>query len=239
MQTVTVAKAACPAQISSATLIGETRSGLSSVYGIGIAIERNGLGAEPSIQLEGLHLYIRDDVGNETWVYVPPHEVSEWVHQGNHFDYFSFGWRHASRFDVSIADVSIAGRGQVTCGGAWLAGSVIQGQSLDAPSSWDAWLQVAHPPVDLAAFHPATILDAAEVTVPRGGPDNADCHIVIIVDGSSHASGFSIQQSSGYTPYDRDCIDAAKRSSYRAATFNNAAINSTVIVDWWYATISD
>jgi hypothetical protein len=232
------ALANCPARISSATIIGSTTSGSSSVYAISVNIDWTPIeGPGPTIEMRGMHFYVRDEAGDETWIFVPDHNVSDWNH-GRHLDYFSFGWRHAKRFQISIADLTVGNSPTVVCGNDWESGRSVSDAALDAGSTWDNWLGGNRPTVDFVEFRPARAVDQASVLMhPPDGPDSTTCWIVVSVDSSGHPTAFDVYKTSGYLPYDNECVDAARRSTYQAASFGPTHVSATLIVDWWYATI--
>jgi hypothetical protein len=226
----------CPARISSATIIGSTSSGASAIYAISIDIESTTT-QEPTVEIKGMHLFVRDDAGNETWIFVSAHTVSDWNH-GRHLDYFSFGWRHAKRFQISIADLTAGNSSNVVCGTDWQWGRSVSDAALDAGSTWDDWSAAGRPTVDLVAFHPVRLVNEAAVRMHSpDGPNSATCRIVVGVDSSGHPTAFDVYKTSGYGPYDNECMDAAKRSTYQAASFGPTHVAATWIVDWSYVTI--
>lgn len=230
------ALAECPARILSATIIGSTMSGASSVYAISVDIDTT-VGPTSTIELKGIHLYVRDDAGNETWIFVPDHNVSDW-NRGRHLDYFSFGWRHASRFQISIADLTVGDASTIVCGNDWHSGKSLSDVALDAGSSSDNWSRKNRPTVDLVSFHPPRVVNEAALLMhPPDGPDAAECEIEVSVDSTGRPTSFDVYMTSGYQPYDNECIDAAKRSTYKAASYGPTSIASTWLVGWSYETI--
>jgi hypothetical protein len=226
----------CPARISSATIIGRTSSGASSVYAVSVDIEPTEI-PEPTVDMKGMHLYVRDDAGNETWIFVPDHTVSDWNH-GRHLDYFSFGWRRAGRFQISIADLTVGDCPTVVCGNDWQSVRSVSDAPLDAGGTWDNWSRGNRPTVDLVAFHPARVVNEAELRMHQGeGPDAAQCEIQVDVDSAGRPTAFDVFKSSGYQPYDNECIDAAKRSTYKSASFGPTSVASTWLVEWAYVRI--
>jgi len=187
--------------------------------------------------LDGLHLYIRDDAGHEAWVYDPPHQLAEWLYLGAHLDYFSFGWRRSTTFQVSIADVSTPETGQVTCGGSWVQGLSLSNSLQGAGPEWDTWARLAEPVANQVAFHPAALEHEADLRVPYG-PDHATCSLVVTLNSSSQPTSVTVLEA-GYRLFDNSCIETAKRSTFKAATFNGVAVSSSLMLEWFYATISD
>jgi hypothetical protein len=226
----------CPARISSASIIGRTTSGASSVYAVSVDIEPTKI-PEPTVEVKGMHLYVRDDAGNETWIFVPDHRVSDWNH-GRHLDYFSFGWRLADRFQINIADLTVGDSPTVVCGNDWQSGGSVSDVALDAGITWDDWSAAGRRTVDLVAFHPAQVVNEAAVRMHQGeGPDAARCEIQVSVDSAGRPTAFDVFKTSGYQPYDNECIDAAKRSTYKSASFGPTSVASTWLVEWAYVRI--
>lgn len=225
----------CPARISSATIIGRTSSGASSIYAISVDIDDISESDPLTMEMNGMHLYVHDNAGNETWIFVPAHNVSDWNH-GRRVDYFSFGWRHSQNFQISVSDITIGGS-TVVCGNDWRPGSFASDVVLSAGNSWDGWSHNSRPKVDLVKFHPARLVNEAEIHLRSSGPLEGECEILVSVDAAGHPTAFDVFKTSGYRPFDDECVDAAKRSTYSAATFGATSVAATWIEDWAYKTL--
>jgi hypothetical protein len=228
------ALAKCPARVSSAAIIGSTSSGLSSIYAISVDIDE--ISDERTLELNSMHLFVRDDAGNETWVLVPSHTVSDLSAWG-HLDYFSFGWRRAQRFEISISDVTFGDKPTAVCGDDWQSFPAVGGESLAAGNKWDDWSRGSRPTIDLVAFHPPRVVERGPLIIHDGGPTSAECGVLVTVDSAGRAAAFDVHNSSGYLPFDNECIDAAKRSTYKAASFGNVNVPATWLIDAAYVTI--